>query len=390
MSRGSASRGRGDAGLAHSRTEAIHTLFTPSRCRVATCYCVRFTLGRGYSRPILTCRRGGRRGHFGEPLKQAVRRLPTHAAAVYVFTSLGPAASVVSRAPPPTPHPSSPRYVFPGLGLAASVAGIAEITDGMLFAAAVACVDSLTPEEVAERRTFPELSRARQVRGQRSFTAKNSEQNRKSGSFWTCPCVWLHQGEGRVLPHVHTSHPSTPTSTLSIHYPPIPLSIHPSPHPPVHPSSHPPCPSINPPSTNHPIPLLPASTSITPRSDLGMLFLYSYRLVAILGAATSAERTLPLTAGSTPASPGCALFNRDRMLFLEVGRYSLRQGSILTAANRHQKPINASSTHATPTGEPRGGMRSHREGVFGGGRHAPEAGGSAYMGGAPRLCPRKD
>mmetsp|Transcript_23585 Transcript_23585/g.76226 ORF Transcript_23585/g.76226 Transcript_23585/m.76226 type:complete len:86 (+) Transcript_23585:434-691(+) len=33
----------------------------------------------------------------------------------------------------------------------------------MLFAAAVACVDSLTPEEVAERRTFPELSRARQV-----------------------------------------------------------------------------------------------------------------------------------------------------------------------------------------------------------------------------------
>lgn len=78
------------------------------------------------------------------------------------------------------------------------------------------------------------------------------------------------------------------------------------------------------------------------------------------------------------------------MLFLEVGRYSLRQGSILSAANRHRKPIDASSTHATPTGEPRGGMRSHREGVFGGGRHAPEAGGSAYMGGAPRLCPRKD
>lgn len=151
--------------------------------------------------------------------------------------------------------------MFPGLGLAASVAGIAEITDGMLFAAAVACVDSLTPEEVAEGRTFPELSRARQVRGQRSFTAKNSEQNRKSGSFWTCPCVWLHQGEGRVLPHVHTSHPSTPTSTLSIHYPPIPLSIHHpiplsihhpihpvhplTPHPPIHQSSHPPHPRLH-------------------------------------------------------------------------------------------------------------------------------------------------
>jgi malic enzyme len=54
--------------------------------------------------------------------------------------------------------------VFPGLGLATSVAGVAETTDHMLFAAALACVDTITPEEVAEGRTLPELSRIRQVR----------------------------------------------------------------------------------------------------------------------------------------------------------------------------------------------------------------------------------
>ena len=38
-------------------------------------------------------------------------------------------------------------YVFPGIGLAASVAGVREITDPMLYAAAVACVDAMTEEE---------------------------------------------------------------------------------------------------------------------------------------------------------------------------------------------------------------------------------------------------
>jgi len=55
------------------------------------------------------------------------------------------------------------RYVFPGLGLAASVAGIERISDGMLYAAAVACVDSMTEEEVAGGRTFPAIRRIRQV-----------------------------------------------------------------------------------------------------------------------------------------------------------------------------------------------------------------------------------
>ena len=54
-------------------------------------------------------------------------------------------------------------YVFPGIGLAASVAGVREITDTMLYAASVACVDSMTEEEVASGRTFPAINRIRDV-----------------------------------------------------------------------------------------------------------------------------------------------------------------------------------------------------------------------------------
>ena len=54
-------------------------------------------------------------------------------------------------------------YVFPGIGLAASVAGVTEITDPMLYAAAVACVDAMTEEEFASGRTFPAIDRIREV-----------------------------------------------------------------------------------------------------------------------------------------------------------------------------------------------------------------------------------
>jgi len=54
-------------------------------------------------------------------------------------------------------------YVFPGIGLAASISGVKEITDQMLYAAAVACVDAMTPEEHAEGRTFPAIDRIRSV-----------------------------------------------------------------------------------------------------------------------------------------------------------------------------------------------------------------------------------
>lgn len=54
-------------------------------------------------------------------------------------------------------------YAFPGIGLAASVAGVKTITDKMLYAAAVACSDTMNAEEMAEGRTFPALSRIREV-----------------------------------------------------------------------------------------------------------------------------------------------------------------------------------------------------------------------------------
>ena len=54
-------------------------------------------------------------------------------------------------------------YVFPGIGLAASISGVKEITDQMLYAAAVACVDAMTPDEVASGRTFPAIDRIRDV-----------------------------------------------------------------------------------------------------------------------------------------------------------------------------------------------------------------------------------
>lgn len=54
-------------------------------------------------------------------------------------------------------------YIFPGIGLAASVGGITRITNAMLYRAAVACADSMTAEDVAEGRTFPNIKRIRTV-----------------------------------------------------------------------------------------------------------------------------------------------------------------------------------------------------------------------------------
>lgn len=54
-------------------------------------------------------------------------------------------------------------YIFPGIGLAASVSGVSKITDSMLYRAAEACTDSMTEEEIAEGRTFPNIKRIRDV-----------------------------------------------------------------------------------------------------------------------------------------------------------------------------------------------------------------------------------
>ena len=54
-------------------------------------------------------------------------------------------------------------YCFPGIGLAASLAGVKEINDAMLYAAAVACVDAMNSEEIASGQTFPAIARIREV-----------------------------------------------------------------------------------------------------------------------------------------------------------------------------------------------------------------------------------
>jgi hypothetical protein len=50
-----------------------------------------------------------------------------------------------------------------GAGLAASVSGVTRITDKMLYLAAKACTDSMTPGEMAEGRTFPNIQRIREA-----------------------------------------------------------------------------------------------------------------------------------------------------------------------------------------------------------------------------------
>jgi malate dehydrogenase (oxaloacetate-decarboxylating)(NADP+) len=53
-------------------------------------------------------------------------------------------------------------YIFPGIGLAASVSGVTKITDKMFYLASEACVKTMTKEEIAEGRTFPNIVRIRE------------------------------------------------------------------------------------------------------------------------------------------------------------------------------------------------------------------------------------
>jgi malate dehydrogenase (oxaloacetate-decarboxylating)(NADP+) len=54
-------------------------------------------------------------------------------------------------------------YIFPGIGLAASISGVSLITDKMLYVAAEACTNTMTAEEREEGRTFPDITRIREV-----------------------------------------------------------------------------------------------------------------------------------------------------------------------------------------------------------------------------------
>eukprot|EP00536_Pseudo-nitzschia_multiseries_P012549 jgi/Psemu1/298150/fgenesh1_pm.485_\ len=54
-------------------------------------------------------------------------------------------------------------YIFPGLGLGASLCGAKKVTDRMLYLAAKALAECLTPEEAADGQVFPHISKIRSV-----------------------------------------------------------------------------------------------------------------------------------------------------------------------------------------------------------------------------------
>lgn len=62
-------------------------------------------------------------------------------------------------------HPSqcNNMYIFPGVGFGASVCGAKTITDAMLYKAAEALANSLTPEDLAKGRVFPPITKIRDV-----------------------------------------------------------------------------------------------------------------------------------------------------------------------------------------------------------------------------------
>eukprot|EP00598_Pedospumella_elongata_P000519 CAMPEP_0184978344 /NCGR_PEP_ID=MMETSP1098-20130426/8864_1 /TAXON_ID=89044 /ORGANISM="Spumella elongata, Strain CCAP 955/1" /LENGTH=587 /DNA_ID=CAMNT_0027501465 /DNA_START=49 /DNA_END=1812 /DNA_ORIENTATION=+ len=105
------------------------------------------------------------------PMSNPTSKAECTAADAYKWTN--GAAIVASGSPFPSvtlpdgtvkiPSQCNNMYIFPGLGLAASVGGIERITDRMLYTAAVACADAMTPQCFAEGRTFPNIKNIREV-----------------------------------------------------------------------------------------------------------------------------------------------------------------------------------------------------------------------------------
>lgn len=54
-------------------------------------------------------------------------------------------------------------YIFPGLGLGATLAGCKVVSDKMLYKAAEALANHVTPEELAQGKIFPPLEKIRDV-----------------------------------------------------------------------------------------------------------------------------------------------------------------------------------------------------------------------------------
>ncbi len=105
------------------------------------------------------------------PMSNPTHKCECTAEQAYTWTDGRAVVATGSPFPPVTlangrtliPSQCNNMYIFPGLGLAASVGGITRITNGMLYRAALACADSMTAEDIAEGRTFPNIKRIRDV-----------------------------------------------------------------------------------------------------------------------------------------------------------------------------------------------------------------------------------
>jgi len=80
-----------------------------------------------------------------------------------IFASGSPFPDVTFSGQPRFPGQGNNMYVFPGLGLGAILARASSVTDTMVEAASLALADSLTSEERAEDRVYPNLTRIRDI-----------------------------------------------------------------------------------------------------------------------------------------------------------------------------------------------------------------------------------
>ena len=62
-----------------------------------------------------------------------------------------------------TPSQCNNMYVFPGLGLGATICGATQVTDRMLYVAAEALANFVSPEDLAAGKVFPKIDKIRQV-----------------------------------------------------------------------------------------------------------------------------------------------------------------------------------------------------------------------------------
>lgn len=80
-----------------------------------------------------------------------------------VFASGSPFEPVMYHGTQYTISQCNNMFIFPGVGLASSVIQATRVTDGMLYAAAKALSQCMTPEEIATGQVFPSVENIRQV-----------------------------------------------------------------------------------------------------------------------------------------------------------------------------------------------------------------------------------